>query len=507
MVVAGWRVSEQREHNNSVPDGRGVPEGRREKPPPRRAARESDEHAQLLVLWQQMLRHLREHHAPTCRPWFDELVPLKISGGTLEVRAGSTVHRDYLRETCGSAFNDAARSVTNTLLAVRFVAPAVVVEPRTPADLVRGVALRNTRFDPADPASPRHDTLLIDPDNTFESFIVGPNSMLAHAAAQSVAETPGKSYNPLFIHGGVGLGKTHILQAICLRIIAHSPDVVFFYTSCEGFISGYFDSVKAGKIEEFRQRYRGVDVLVIDDIHALAKLEQSQEEFFNTFNALHQSGRQIILSSDTPPEQIPGLQDRLTSRFKSGLVAKLDPPDFETRIQIVKAKGRVRGLEIPTDVAEAIAGSARDNVRELQGAVNRLHIQLSIDKQPLTLEFAQRTLSDIVRVASAEPTVQDVIQVVIDHFQVKMTDLQGKSRTHSVALPRHVCMFLARKCTRLSLEEIGGFFGGRDHTTVLNAVRTIEARMAENHDFAMKIKSLEDRAMKTSKSFAATPAG
>jgi chromosomal replication initiator protein len=266
-----------------------------------------------------------------------------------------------------------------------------------------------------------------------------------------------------------------------------------YYTSCEGFVTQYFESVANNEMADFRHRFRDVDVLVIDDIHFLTKRDRSQEEFFHTFNALHQASKQIILSSDAPPEEIPDLEERLVSRFKSGLVAKMDPPCYETRVAILKTKARLRGLAMPDDVACFIAQRIDTNIRELEGAVVKLQITSSVEKLPISMEMAKGALGEAAPQVAGEPTIQNIIAAVTDFYTIRLADLQSKHRQRSIALPRQVCMYLARRCTRHSLEEIGGFFGGRDHTTVMHALRTIDSKRAGDGEFDLVVRSLEER--------------
>ena len=337
------------------------------------------------------------------------------------------------------------------------------------------------------------DGLVLNPDYGFDNFVVGPNNRLAHAAALAVAANPGRAYNPMFVHGDVGLGKTHLLQAICLAILAQRPGAVIYYTSCEGFLTQFMDAVAAGAMSRFRHKFRHVDVLVVDDIHFLAKRDRTQEEFFHTFNSLYQCHKQIVLSSDAPPEEIPDLEQRLVSRFQGGLIAPISPPTYETRIEIVKNKARLRGLELATDVAEAVAARIDTNIRELEGAVTKLQVMAQVERLPLSVELVRQALGMPERKADATVQIQTIINAVTEFYQVKVTDLQSKRRQRSIALPRQLCMYLARRHTRYSLEEIGGYFGGRDHTTVMHAVRTIETRVSTDGKFAQEVTGLEGR--------------
>ena len=373
------------------------------------------------------------------------------------------------------------------------IAQARVAEVR-PADFRPPEPGRATPVYVTRPEPPRrYESLVVNPDYSFENFVVGPGNRMAHAAAQAIASNPGRAYNPFFVHGDVGLGKTHLLQAVCLRICEHNPRTVLYYTSCEGFVTQYFESVQSGEMSEFRHRFRDVDVLVIDDIHFLAKRESSQEEFFHTFNTLFQSQKQIILSCDAPPEDIPDLEERLVSRFKWGLVTKMDTPTFETRVAILKTKAKVRGLILPDDVACFIAEKIDTNIRELEGAVVKLQIQAHVEQCAINMALARAALGDSLPAPKGEPTLQAIITAVTEFYGVRLTELQSKGRQRSIALPRQVCMFLARRCTRHSLEEIGGFFGGRDHTTVMHAVDTVDDKRKADPEFDLVLRSLEEK--------------
>jgi chromosomal replication initiator protein len=488
-----------------------------------------------------MLSHLRAQHPIICRQWFEELEPLGVAGGVMAVRALTPLHRDYLKRQCLEQFNDAIRSVSGQLLTIRFLGPdedagntprqtlasiasAAKNNPNTgsPAGQSMGQNAfgtlpgqlspeqipgsqnpsgfvepkHNARPDNLHqsstlPPSGRHDSLVINPDCTFDNFVIGPGNRLAHAAAVGVADNPGRAYNPLFIHGGVGLGKSHLLQAVCLKISQTNPNATMYYISCEGFMTQFIDAVQAGQMNDFRHRYRDVDVLVIDDIHFLAKRDRTQEEFFHTFNALYQANKQIILSSDAPPEEIPDLEERLVSRFKWGLVTKVDPPEYETRVEIVKAKARIRGIDIKEDVACLIAERIKANIRELEGAVTKLQILSKVEGKPIDVALAAAALGDVA--VAAAPSIQAIVTAITSYYGVRLADLQSKRRQQSVVLPRQICMFLARKLTRHSLEEIGGFFGGRDHTTVMHALKTIEGRCEQDPKLDAVIRQMEER--------------
>ncbi|MFG0325793.1 MAG: chromosomal replication initiator protein DnaA [Phycisphaerales bacterium JB037] len=434
-------------------------------------------------IWDGMLAYLRAQHPAICRQWFEEIEPLGVINGTLHLRAHSAVHRNYLHRQCLDPFTEAAQNVTGNLLSVRFLGPEDEIAPPDNSPSLNGFA--------GVPALP--DTLAINPDYNFGTFVVGPGNRYAHAAALAVGDSPGITYNPLFIHGMVGLGKTHLLQAICLRIQERDPDATIHYLSCEDFVSHFTEAIRTGQVAHFRHWFRDVDILVLDDIHFLASRERSQEEFFHAFNTLYQQGKQIVLSSDAPPEEIPDLEDRLVSRFKCGLVSELEPPDFETRVAILKSKAAIRGLILPDDVAAYVASRVDRNIRELEGAITKLHIRASADRRSIDMDLAHAALGEKPAAAVRGPTIQTIIDVVTDFYSVKLTDLQSKRRQRSIAQPRQICMYLARRLTRHSLEEIGGYFGGRDHTTVMHAVKAVESRSTTEPDFEIIIKDLESR--------------
>lgn len=321
----------------------------------------------------------------------------------------------------------------------------------------------------------------LNPRYTFDNFVVGPCNRFCHAVSLGTAEAPGKTYNPLFLHGNVGLGKTHLLQSICFSLIENWADVRILFLSCETFVNHFISALENGDLQKFRDKYRNVDVLVVDDIHVLANKERTQEEFFHTFNSLYNAGKQIILSSDSPPKDIPTLQDRLVSRFKWGLVTEIEPPCYETRMAILRRKGRERGHELPDEVAHLIAERVDTNIRELEGTINKLYSFSNVTGQAITVEFAREVLTDLFTRRRGQPSMDDIIEVVTSHYGVKLSELQSKKRTNQIAFPRQVAMYLARKITRHSLEEIGGFFGGRDHSTVLHAVRKL-SKMVEQEE-------------------------
>jgi len=478
--------------------------------------------------------YLRKHHADLCRHWFDDIEPLDIHGGVLRLVVREPVQLRYLQRCCVPQFTEAAQNLTGRLLAVRFVGPDEARETpatrgpgenasrreRTPVEATVEVATTTGSAVPngserdspttaieSRPAEPRwsasddpnedfqlDDQVLLSPDYSFEQFVVGPGNRLAHAAALAVTEKPGRAYNPFFIHGGVGLGKTHLLQAICQAILRRNPRTRIVYISCNTFMDLFHDAVRAGRMGDFRSRFRNADLLVIDDIHFLSKHEQTQEEFFHTFNALYQAGKQLVLSSDAAPSDIPDLEERLTSRFSCGLVARIDRPCYETRVAILKTKAALHDLALPDEVPAYIAARIDSNIRELEGALTKVRGMAMADNVPVTLELAKAALNEATPSSgSGQPTIQSIIETVSRFYDVKLTDLLSKRRHKSVALPRQVCMWLARRHTRYSLEEIGGYFGGRDHTTVMHAIKTINSRRGDDAQLLNDVERLEEQ--------------
>lgn len=435
-----------------------------------------------------ILAYLRRHHAGLCRHWFDDIDVVGIDGGVLRLLVAEPVRLRYLQRVGTAPFAEAAQAVTGRLLAVRFVGSAVASADSGGT----GHRADGGAADSGDAPVSLDEQMILSPDFSFDQFVVGPENRLAHAAAIAVADRPGRAYNPFFIHGGVGLGKTHLLQAICQAILARQPSTRVTYISCCTFIDAFHDCVKAGRMPEFRHRFRGVDVLVIDDVHLLSRHEQTQEEFFHTFNSLHQGGKQIILSADCAPSEIPALAERLVSRFNSGLVARVDRPSFETRVAILKVKADLHQLSIPDDVPAYVAAKVASNIRELEGALARIRALALASGRPIDLDLAKQALADDGRIDSdRSPSIQTIIEAVSRYYNLRLSDLLGKRRHKSVALPRQVAMWLARRHTRHSLEEIGGQMGGRDHSTVLHAVKSVDHRRERDPMLSSDVMRLE----------------
>ena len=421
-------------------------------------------------LWQRIIEQVVAAGGNIIRPWFTQLEPISLEHGMLDIQVPGQAELDYCRQHARRLFVEAAQAATSRLVSVNFLTKAQ-----------HDSALP----DAAVAAAPAHQPtpLPFGRDYTFDSFVAGPCNRLAHAACTAVSETPGKTYNPLFVHGNVGLGKTHLLAATCQRVLDERPGATIAFLSCETFVNHFIDAVEKGSLSDFRYRYRHVDVLVVDDIQFLQEHEQTQEEFFHTFNTLYQAQKQIILSSDRGPSQISGLEDRLISRFNWGLVARIDRPCYETRVAIVRKKARLRNIDLGEDVVCFIAGRIDTNIRELEGAIAKVAMLAQVSDRPIDLAIAEQALGSDPVGSRREVTIEDILKTVTGRFNVRLADLQSKKRSRSIAFPRQVCMYLARSLTRHSLEEIGGYFGGRDHTTVLHANRTIDEMRSADPQF------------------------
>ncbi|MEM8758288.1 MAG: chromosomal replication initiator protein DnaA [Planctomycetota bacterium] len=492
------------------------------------------------TVWDDVLAHLRNETPDLCRNWFESLEVRGLDSMLATVVAQTDAHRDYLESRCADAFDHALRRTTGTLITARFVcqsgqqncqqkvqqsgqhpAPshntphfdrpldAVARDAINPPEPFQAPAgSRGRRSDGAGPIKHpsreelgngyRHGTLPLSPDYAFKHFVIGPGNRIAHAAALAVADNPGRAYNPLFIHGDVGLGKTHLLQAVCLQLVEHRPGYRIFYTSCEHFTQRFIAAVQAGKMKEFHSQFRDVDALVLDDIHFLTRRERTQEEFFHTFNALYQADKQLILSSDAPPDEIPDLEARLVSRFKWGLVTSVSPPTYETRLEIIKEKAKLRGLRLDDKAAELIASREQDNIRELEGDLTKLQLHAAIaGNDDVELELVRTALGDVESRQEQRISLEQIMDTVCDYFGISRADIRSRKRARSIALPRQHAMFLAKKLTDHALVEIGRFFGGRDHTTALYGIRKIHAAVAGDPEAKATVQRLAARLGRT----------
>lgn len=333
----------------------------------------------------------------------------------------------------------------------------------------------------------------LNPRYTFESYVVGNYNQFCHAAAMRVGEEPGRNYNPLFIYGGVGLGKTHLLHAIGNSVLSRRPQTKVLYISSEMFTNELIQSLRQGTMDAFKNKYRQIEVLLIDDIQFMAGKERTQEEFFHTFNALYQAEHQIVLTSDKLPSEIPGIEERLRARFAWGLTADLQLPDFETRVAILNRKASVEGFQLPVEVAHFISENISSNVRELEGALTRLHAMSSIQKQPITLELAQSALQHLMKPKAVNISIGDIKSAVSHYFNIKVSDLVSKRRTRNLSFPRHIAMYLCRKHTAASYPDIGAEFGGRDHSSVIHAANVVMAKIKDDPEVGKHIETIEKK--------------
>ena len=329
------------------------------------------------------------------------------------------------------------------------------------------------------------------PKYTFANFVVGASNQFAHAACKAVASQPGVHYNPLFIYGGVGLGKTHLVNAIGHQVLDRTPSARVVYLSSESFMNELIGALRRDRMDEFKGRFRRVDVLILDDVQFLAGRERTQEEFFHTFNSLYESHRQIVLTSDKFPKEIPDLEERLRNRFEWGLIADIQPPDVETRVAILEKKAEIEQIELPSDVAMFLASNINSNVRELEGSLTRLGAFASLNKCQITVDFAREVLHTVLREKDRIVTIESIQKAICDFFDLRPSELRSKKRTKTIALPRQVAMYLCRRHTGASFPVIGDRFGGRDHSTVIHAANTVERKMQEDSSFRATVERLE----------------
>jgi chromosomal replication initiator protein len=440
----------------------------------------------------------------TFRIWLEHTEPLALSQDRLAIAAGSDFAAEWIEDKYGDLLTDVAERVFGRAIELSFQhqmreGPRVRVsradfEPLTvpPSDP------SSTSSAPAAPlAPPAGGVVFGSPLNdryTFERFVVGANNQLSNAACRAVAEAPARMYNPLFIYGGVGLGKTHLMHAIGHVLLARDAAKRVAYVSSERFTNDLIASIQEGRMADFRRRYRDIDLLLIDDVHFLGEKERTQEEFFHTFNALHDAQRQIVMTSDRPPKEIPGLEERLVSRFEWGLVTDIKPPDLETRVAILRKKAEDDSISLADEVLDYIARNCRSNVRELEGAVIKLLAYSSLTRREVTLDLAREALGGVLREGPAIEVTADLIRERVAHeWGVSVDGLMSKKRTKELTVPRQVAMYLIRELLDLSLVEIGNHFGGRDHSTVIHAVNKVEEELALDDGFRTRVELLRGR--------------
>ena len=408
--------------------------------------------------------------------WFKPTTFLAADKQSVTVRVPNPLFKDWLMKHYAGVISEAMNEVRQPNLSVNFVA-----EPQNEGAPLTLSVDEAAAFENEAPAAPGPAGL--NPRYTFDTFIVGSSNQFAHAACRAVAEAPSRSYNPLFIYGGVGLGKTHLMHAVGQYVLQHDRNLKLTYISSERFMNEMINAVRYDRIIDFRERYRTVDVLLVDDIQFLAGKEGTQTEFFHTFNALYDSQKQIVLSSDSPPHDIPALEERLRSRFEWGLIADIGSPDLETKIAILKKKAEAEAVPLPDNVAIYIASKIKSNIRELEGSLIRLIAYASLTGQELTLALAQEVLKNIIDHDEKAVTIEIIQKYVADYYNLKLVDLKSRNNSKSVAMPRQIAMYLCKSLTHASLPEIGRSFGGKHHSTVIHSIRKIDDLRKKDGDF------------------------
>jgi chromosomal replication initiator protein len=443
-------------------------------------------------IWTDSLRNLRSILNPDIfNLWFSSIRGLEIADGAITLEVPNDFCELWLKDNYIGLIRDTIGSVAGQRLEIKFRASnAPMVESLAPAADAKIISANGH----IEESPERHSAkeLAFNPRNTFDTFVVGSNNSFAHAAALAVAKEPGKSYNPLFLYGGVGLGKTHLLHAIGQHVTGHRKGAKVTYVSSERFTNEFVDAIQNNCVAKFRKKYRHVDVLLIDDVQFLSGKERIQEEFFHTFNALHEQHRQLVMTCDRPAGEIQGLEQRLVSRFEWGLVTDMQPPDIETRVAILRKKERAMGVTLDDDVINFIASRIRANIRRLEGALIRVASYASLTGKPVGMEMAENLLRDVLSEEGKFSITIDVIQKkVAEHFDIRVADMTSKRRPENIAFPRQVAMYLARNLTESSLNMIGEAFGGRDHGTVLHACRLVKDRMEVDPHVREAVKHIE----------------
>ncbi len=403
--------------------------------------------------------------------WFESLELIKFNVDDAYILAPNSFCSEWIENNYMDVISSTLGEVTNARYKVKLVTESKDVKESKPSPKEKNRSNINKNY-------------------SFDNFLVGPCNRLAHAAALAVSGSPGTAYNPLFIHGPVGLGKTHLLQSIYLALQKRSGEQKALYMPCESFVNHYISTIRTGDWDRFRNKYRQIDTLLIDDVHFLANSQSTREEFFHTFNALYTCQKQIVLSSDCPPEEIPAIEDRLISRFRWGLITRIDPPGFETSVAIIQKKTALLNMEISYDVARYLAEHATSSIREIEGTLTNINKYAIISENKIDLDFVKQVIGRPAKHKSYIG-IEEILSTVTKHFGVQLSLLHSKRKLKSITLPRQVAMHLARKLTNLSLEEIGGFMGGRDHTTVMHADEKIKNLRKQDRNISATLRKLE----------------
>ena len=432
-------------------------------------------------IWDQVLARVETKvNRHSYYTWFKPTSFVADRGTSLHIRVPNGLFRDWLNKHYSAVMSEALSEVHRQGCEVLFVTDEAIPPEELPT------------FEPTpEPEAPEvaSEPVTLAPRYSFDTFIVGPSNQFAHAASRAVAEAPSRSYNPLFIYGGVGLGKTHLMHAIGHYVLNHQRNLKLTYISSERFMNEMINAVRYDRILDFRERYRSVDVLLVDDIQFIAGKEGTQNEFFHTFNALYDAQKQIVISSDCPPHEITSLEERLRSRFEWGLIADIQAPDLETKIAILKKKAESEGIPLPDNVSIYIAGKIKSNIRELEGSLIRLIAFASLTGREISLGLAQEVLRNILQHDEKAVTIEIIQKFVADYYQLKLNDLKARNNSKSISMPRQIAMYLCKGLTSASLPEIGRSFGGKHHSTVIHSIRKIEDLRQRDGNFNSLIRS------------------
>jgi chromosomal replication initiator protein len=449
-------------------------------------------------IWEFAQQHLRSMlSADTFKLWFESLRAVTLDGNILVLEVSNDFCEVWLKDNYMGLLQDVVALAAGRQLQVKFKVGSGGANGSLAATPAAAVAPKPRLVEPAPEKNSQSSDLNFNPKNTFETFVVGNNNNFSYAAALAVAQSPGKSYNPLFLYGGVGLGKTHLLHAIGQHVFHSKKGARVAYVSSEKFTNEYIDAIQNNNLVKFRRKYRQTDVLLIDDIQFLAGKERIQEEFFHTFNALHESHKQIVLTCDRPASEIQNLEHRLVSRFEWGLVTDLQPPDIEMRLAILNKKAQIMGVALPEEIMNFLANRIRTNIRRLEGALIRVASYASLTGKKLSIEVVEGLLREVLHEEGRYSISIEVIQKkVAEHFDIRLADMTSKRRPENIAFPRQIAMFLSRQMTESSLSSIGEAFGGRDHGTVLHACRLVKDRMEIDSSVRQVVSYLEKQLMR-----------
>src|SRR5687767_491189 len=439
------------------------------------------------TIWDQVLARIETKvNSHSFNTWFRPTSFIGDGGAAITIRVPNPMFREWLTKHYSVVLSEALAEVRRPGASLVFVS-----DEGGPAAPSRETAQTETEAETITSSAPPPLTTPggLNPRYAFDTFIVGPSNQFAHAACRAVAEAPSRSYNPLFIYGGVGLGKTHLMHAVGHYVLQHDSSLKLTYISSERFMNEMINAVRYDRILDFRERYRSVDVLLVDDIQFVSGKEGTQTEFFHTFNALYDAQKQIVLSSDRPPHEIPALEERLRSRFEWGLIADIQPPDLETKVAILKRKAETEAVPLADNVAMYIAGRIKSNIRELEGSLIRLIAYASLTGREITLELTQEVLKNVIEQDDKAVTIETIQKHVADYYQLKVVDLKSRNNSKSVAMPRQIAMYVCKSLTHASLPEIGRSFGGKHHSTVIHSIKKVEDLRKKDGDFNNLITS------------------